>query len=1022
MTPDNGDVAVERSRQLPLLGREEELRALRAHVGLHGSPADGSPTSVVLLAGDAGVGKTRLLSELVADAGDRGWRTLVGHCLDIADSGLPYLPFTDILERLGSAEPEVGTQLLASHPALGALAAQRGSRPAQPAADLDRTELFESVRRALTELAAQRPLLVVVEDLHWADRSTRELLSYLFTRPDLPLTFIGSYRADDLHRRHPLRSAVAEWARLPGVVRMTLGPLRESAVRTLVHALHPGPMEERELQRIVERADGNAFFVEELVASEAGGGLPDDLADLLLVRFDRLDARARHVVRVASCAGRRVSHALLSAVVALPAEELDAALRVALDQSILVQPDSDGYTFRHALLAEAVYQDLLPGERVRLHTAYVEALQRGAAEGTAAEVATHARAAHDDVAALTASIQAAEEAVAVGGLEEASRHYESALEHLASQGGELDAATGAALSRAGFDAVDLVVRTVSAVVATGRTVRALAIARDALSELPATASAHDRARLLVAAAGCAALSDESSEAAVADSLQALTLIGAEATPLRAQAASTHALVLASQGRDDEASRWALEALDLAQRLGLPRLVNEVTGTLARLDERAGEADVALRSLNGVTATAASEGDTEALVRGHFLIGRLHQERGQLEDAAAAFQRGAREAAAAGRPWAPYGFEARLFHGVLAYQRGCWDDVLAATDVTGQRPPHHLAAVLLALRMTVAAGRGDVSALEGLERARTAWHKEGLSAVLGGAAAIDLHGLAGSLDDVWAVHDEVVSTLAPQWGTWFDARVRLAGLVLGQLGSAVTRGDVLPAATWSEPVPDLLAAVGSVVEKRERAGRPFGPEGLAWVERVRAEELRLRWLTRVDAPDPQELVAAWRRTTAAFRAGSEVYEGARSAARLAAALRAAGRGDEAQQVVRDAAVVAERLGAAPLLEEVAAVRVRRPPPATTASKGATSLTARESEVLALVTQGRSNGEIGRALYISTKTVSVHVSNILAKLGARGRTEAAAIALRDDLLPPPRPPGDPGSGIAETAVGTQLRSRM
>src|SRR3712207_9425552 len=123
---------------------------------------------------------------------------------------------------------------------------------------------------------------------------------------------------------------------------MTLGPLQVTAVRSLVQALHPQPLDERAVQRIVERADGNAFFVEELVASEAGGGgLPDDLADLLLVRFDRLDAQARQVVRVASCAGRRVSHALLSAVVDLPPAELEAALRVAPDPSLLVQPDSE---------------------------------------------------------------------------------------------------------------------------------------------------------------------------------------------------------------------------------------------------------------------------------------------------------------------------------------------------------------------------------------------------------------------------------------------------------------------------------------------------------------------------------------------------------------------------------------------------------------------------------------------------------------------------------------------------------
>ena len=478
---------------------------------------------------------------------------------------------------------------------------------------------------------------------------------------------------------------------------------------------------------------------------------------------------------------------------------------------------------------------------------------------------------------------------------------------------------------------------------------------------------------------------------------ALRRVGAAATPLRARAASIHALVLASLRRDDEASRWALEALDLAQRLGLPRLVNEVTGTLARLDERAGEADVALRSLSGVVAAAAREGDAQGLVRGHFLIGRLHQERGQLDDASEAFQQGSSAATSAGRPWAPYAFDARLFGGVIAYQRGRWDDVLALTDVAGQRPPHDLAALLLSLRMLVSAGRGDLAALENLDFTRTAWRREGLSAVLSGAAAIELHGIAGSVQDVWAAHDEVVTTLAPQWGRWFDARVRLAGLVLGQLAHAVGRGDAHQDDGLAHPVPELLAGVDAVVRKRELDGRRFGPEGEAWVDRVRAEHLRLRWLAGVDAPDPQELVAAWQRACSAFTAVGEVYEGARSSARLAAALRAAGRGDEAPPLLAHAQEVAERLQAAPLLEEVASVRGRRPQPATPPDGAPARLTSRELEVLALVARGRSNGEIGRALYISTKTVSVHVSNILAKLGARGRTEAAAIALRDELLP-------------------------
>jgi DNA-binding NarL/FixJ family response regulator len=221
--------------------------------------------------------------------------------------------------------------------------------------------------------------------------------------------------------------------------------------------------------------------------------------------------------------------------------------------------------------------------------------------------------------------------------------------------------------------------------------------------------------------------------------------------------------------------------------------------------------------------------------------------------------------------------------------------------------------------------------------------------------------------------------------------------MGQLGRAAGHREPGREAGWREPVADLLAGVEAVLRKRDVDGRSFGLEGVAWVARVRAEDLRLRWLTQVDAPEPGELVTAWQRACSAFTAVGEVYEAARSSARLAAALRAAGRGEEAQPLLREAQDVAERLGARPLLEEVAAVAGRRQQPTTAEDGGPLRLTSREAEVLALVAQGLSNGEIGRTLYISTKTASVHVSNILGKLGARSRTEAAAIALRDGLLP-------------------------
>ena len=185
--------------------------------------------------------------------------------------------------------------------------------------------------------------------------------------------------------------------------------------------------------RIVERAEGNAFFTEELVGRRPTGAsrsLPDDLADLLLVRLDQLDDAARQAVRAAVGAGRRVPHELLAARRRpRPAPTLDAGAarrRRAATSSCPVGADS--YAFRHALLAEAVYDDLLPGERVRLHAAYAVALRERRVRGTAAELARHARAAHDLATAVQASIEAGDEAMSVGGPDEAARHYEVALE------------------------------------------------------------------------------------------------------------------------------------------------------------------------------------------------------------------------------------------------------------------------------------------------------------------------------------------------------------------------------------------------------------------------------------------------------------------------------------------------------------------------------------------------------------------------------------------------------------------
>ena len=211
----------------------------------------------------------------------------------------------------------------------------------------------------------------MLEDVHWADRSSRDLLRYLLARlVDEPVAVVASYRADDLHRRHPLRPLLAELVRLPGVERIELAPLPDADVGALVRGLAApsGGLPESTVDDVVARAEGNAFYAEELLAAGLHGeALPLGLTDVLLARVEQRSPAAQQVLRIAAVAGRRVRHELVAAVGGLATGELEEALAEAVHHHLLVVSDDGRYRFRHALLREAVLADLLPGERVRLH-------------------------------------------------------------------------------------------------------------------------------------------------------------------------------------------------------------------------------------------------------------------------------------------------------------------------------------------------------------------------------------------------------------------------------------------------------------------------------------------------------------------------------------------------------------------------------------------------------------------------------------------------------------------------------
>lgn len=1004
----------------PLIGREDELVRLTRIL----DRTRAGEVRAVLVAGDAGVGKTRVLTEAAEHAAEAGMTVVTGHCVDLGDVGLPYLPFTEILGVL--AGDERFTAALAAHPAVGRLLGDgsgngNGGNGSGAGDAGGRLPLFEGMAGLLADLAETAPLLLVLEDLHWADQSSRDLLRFLLSRgilhrpaggaPTQRLAVFASYRADDLHRRHPLRPLLAELVRLPAVDRLELRPMPDTEVARLVRTLQGDPLPDATVRGIVERAEGNAFYAEELLAATAetipgsASAVPSGLADVLLIRFEQLPDTAQQVLRTAAVAGRRVEHDLLRDAVELPEEELESALREAVGRQLLVPGEDDTYSFRHALIREAVYADLLPGERVRLHRAFAGVLAgRGHPAERAAERAHHSRESHDLADALAASLEAADHAARVRAPAEELRHLEAAL--------DLWSVVPSSARPDGFDTVTLTLRASAAAAHAGETHRAVSLTRSALERVGSDEDSELAARVRYTLAGNLMRIDSLS-AAFAYSSEALAMIPAD-PPSRTWVWAAATYVMAAMYVDDNetALRTARQALLVAEDLEVPDAQADLLISLISLEgdnRRTAQGRVRLREARELARRA---GSVTIEIRALFNLAIGAYESGALDECLTWLSDGLERAGHAGLLSSPYPLEMRYLRFLVLYTLGHWDECVRAAEADAERLPA-AGGYAIAPALSVALARGDQGAAE-RARALLDGPFDWMATLVAGILLTDAAALRHDAEAAVAQFRTTVAALVDVAGPTPDVAVRLAALALVAVADAVVEfrltGDEEGARRWTDTGTELVE-LARVTAAKSEDGSPQGPEGLAWLARAEAE-----WARAGAGPDAGPVVEAWEKAVTAFGYG-DVYEQARCQLRLAEALLAAGRREEAAEhacAVRDTAV---RLGAVPLGEDVEhLIRKGRLAEISPTADRVPALTARENDVLLLLARGRTNRQIGEELFISGKTASVHVSNILAKLGAASRTEAVAIAYRDGLIE-----AQPSaSGSASATVSTTSRT--
>lgn len=959
-----------------LVGRDEVLTDLG---GLVEAARSGRP-HLVLLGGDAGVGKSRVLAEVAGQAGGDGVRVLVGRCVDLGDSALPFAPVAQALRALAD---ETGRSRLAQ--VLGPARRELGRvvpelvdtrrEPAEDDTEAARGRLFAALLDTFQRVAGERPLLLAVEDIHWAETSTLDLLTFLARNlRDEPLLVIVTFRTDELHRRHPLRPVLSELTRLTGVARVDLEPLTAAEVATQMRAILGRAPERETVEDVARRSGGNPFYVEELLAARAATGpgqLPVALRDVVAGRLERLPDPTRRVLAAVAVVGQRVDHDLLERVTRVRSAEMMDGLRPAVDHHVLVA-DGSGYRFRHALVQEVVYDDLLPGEGTALHRRVAEALEEhpelasGGADHVDAELAHHWHAAHAATHAFEASLRAAEGARGSVAFAEALDHYERAL------------AIWDEVEPAGEVPSRLEVLEAAATVArgAGQDRRSAAHLRAALDERDDKAEPEHEADLRRRLSRALWRAGEP-DAALEEAERIRELVD-ERPPSRegamALAARARLLVLV---RDDDAFAAAERALDDARAVGAREAEAHALNTLGVVLTRRSRRQAGIDRLRRALTVARETGDIELVMAAYNNLSlelvsdqRRDEAEEVVEDALAWLDRGADRHAASVH------LAAKLAWLLLA--AGRWE---RAEDLLDRAARHHLAGinriVFHDVRALLRLYRGELEpAVRDIAEARAAGALDDVQMRRPLLALETLHAaLAGDLPRTRDA-SEAAAASGNTWEIDLDARLHR---VRAEVDAALDVGG--PARDEHvQHARRVLDRLRETVSSRATAHRFEGPA----TEVLLAEAE----LSRATGPDPER----WRVVLAQVW---PAYWRVHARWRLAESLLETDRREEAVAELRRAHEEAVDLDAGLLCDEIEdlARRARIALPGVEVTDASElGLTPRETEVLELVAGGCTNREIGEALYIAEKTASVHVSNILRKLDVDDR-HAAAERARD-----------------------------